>query len=561
MTPPVLQAMQRLIARLRRRLFLLNLLRFLLVGWAGAFLLAACWILLQPYLSGEVDRACRWVGTGSLFLAGSGLAALFAIRTTPNSERAALALDERLGLEERITTALCLTEEQRKSAVGQALLQDVEQRLPSLKVRESFPLKLSWQALLAPVLTASLALLAFFHEPPPSNLRAGNDDKELIPAAQVQEIEKKINDLKKTLTDLPKDRLTPEKRKELEAAWDKLLKNPLDIKDRDKLRDYVHSVRSLEDQIEVRLEELKSLDIKNRALKAQLGKLTDQEAQHPAHRLSDPEVKAVQDALAKGNFAKAAEQVDRLSKKLKDGQKNDKRARELQDEMDQLKIQLQRLADQQEARDRLQREREQGLLDQEQLQRELGHLEQLAEELKDLKQMGMTLEEFQKLMKEGKLEKASMKLEDLAKLLKELKENGEALKKMGENHQILEEARLLMLQGLNRDQNDGNPKQDLAHGGGREGAVGRRPQGAEQQTKSLDAREKGQSDLQGKTRLLGLGRGGTFNKIPSKEVSGAFEQARQQAPEVIERQRIPEEAAEFAKGYFENLGGQNKRKK
>jgi hypothetical protein len=119
-----------------------------------------------------------------------------------------------------------------------------------------------------------------------------------------------------------------------------------------------------------------------------------------------------------------------------------------------------------------------------------------------------------------------------------------------------------MLQGLNRNQNNGDPKQDPANGGGRqEGAVGKRPQGAEQQTKSLDAREKGKSDLQGKTRLIGLGRGGTFNKIPSKEVSGAFEQARQQAPEVIERQRIPEEAADFAKGYFENLGGQKKTKK
>jgi hypothetical protein len=77
----------------------------------------------------------------------------------------------------------------------------------------------------------------------------------------------------------------------------------------------------------------------------------------------------------------------------------------------------------------------------------------------------------------------------------------------------------------------------------------------------VDAREKGKSDLQGKTRLIGLGRGGTFNKIPSKEVSGALEQARQLAPEVIERQRIPEEAADFAKGYFENLGGQKKPKK
>jgi hypothetical protein len=283
--------------------------------------------------------------------------------------------------------------------------------------------------------------------------------------------------------------------------------------------------------------------------------------------LCDPEVKAVQDALSKGDFAKAAEQVDRLSKKLKDGQKDEKLARELRDEMDKLKNQLQRLADQKEARDRLQREREQAIINQEQLQRELEQLEQIAEQLKDLKQMQMSLEEFQRLMKEGKFERASMKLEDLAKLLKELKENGEALDKLCENQQMLEEARLMMLQGLNQNQGglngdgkDGPP--DPQNGGGRqEGAVGKRPQGPESQRKSFDAHEKGKSDLQGKTRLIGFGRGGTFNKIPSQEVSGAFEQARQQAPEVIERQRIPEEAADFAKGYFENLGGQKKSKK
>jgi hypothetical protein len=42
-----------------------------------------------------------------------------------------------------------------------------------------------------------------------------------------------------------------------------------------------------------------------------------------------------------------------------------------------------------------------------------------------------------------------------------------------------------------------------------------------------------------------------------KEVGGAFRQAVQDAPEAIERQRIPNpEAADMVKGYFQKLGGQ-----
>jgi len=183
MTPPVLQSVQQHVSRLRRRLFLHTLLRFLLAGWAGAFLLTACWFLLQPYLFGAVIPDWRWAGAAVLFVAGSGLAVFLAARQTPTPQRAALALDEKFGLKERITTSLCLTPEQCQGPAGQALLADVRQRIGSLNVREKFPLTVSWKTVLAPVLTAALAALAFFYEPPPNTVRAGGDTDEPIPVA------------------------------------------------------------------------------------------------------------------------------------------------------------------------------------------------------------------------------------------------------------------------------------------------------------------------------------------------------------------------------------------
>ena len=45
-------------------------------------------------------------------------------------------------------------------------------------------------------------------------------------------------------------------------------------------------------------------------------------------------------------------------------------------------------------------------------------------------------------------------------------------------------------------------------------------------------------------------------KVPAKDIGGAFKQAAQDAPEALDRQRIPQDAADIAKGYFNRLGGQ-----
>ena len=88
----------------------------------------------------------------------------------PSSLAAALELDERFGLRERVTTLLTLTEEQAQSPAGQALLADVEQHVQSLQVRSRFPLQVAWQKLLFPAVAAVLAVLAVFFEPDLSTL-------------------------------------------------------------------------------------------------------------------------------------------------------------------------------------------------------------------------------------------------------------------------------------------------------------------------------------------------------------------------------------------------------
>jgi hypothetical protein len=85
---------------------------------------------------------------------------------------------------------------------------------------------------------------------------------------------------------------------------------------------------------------------------------------------------------------------------------------------------------------------------------------------------------------------------------------------------------------------------------------GRRPVGEEPKSKTVDGRQKGETDPQAQMRVSGFTKGGTFRPVPAREVGGAFRQAVQEAPEAIERQRIPADAADMAKGYFQRLGNQ-----
>jgi len=57
-------------------------------------------------------------------------------------------------------------------------------------------------------------------------------------------------------------------------------------------------------------------------------------------------------------------------------------------------------------------------------------------------------------------------------------------------------------------------------------------------------------------RITGYTKGGNFTKVPAKQVEGEFRQAAQQAPDAIERQRIPDDYADIARGYFRKLGNQ-----
>lgn len=540
MTHPVPAAVQQQISRVRRRLFLQVLWQQTLWCVAGALVLSAVVLLLWPHLLGRIDDLTRWVVVGSL--AGAGLIAgvVSAIVQAPSRLEAALVLDHEFGLRERVTTLLTLTQEQAQTPAGQALLADVQQHLSGLSVGEKFPLRLRWSTAALPGCAALLVLAAFLYNPDLRMVQGSQNSRDKLAAAEANEVEKSLNDLKKQLQGRNEENPKSEKLKELENELARLLEQPIDPTSQDQVRERAQALRNLEEKMKERAADLKSLLEKKDNLSKELARLA---LADPKQGKVDPKegpAKDLAEALAKGDMKKVQQELEKLARQIADKKLDQKQLQQLQQQMAALQQQLQRLADRADRKEELKKLKEEGKLSEEELKRALEQLQEEAAELQELSDIARLLGECDACLKDGDFTKAAQRLAELAGELREIDLSEDELLRLEEDLQLLEGCRTGMCRGLRPNGRPGGP----------------RPEGQEHETRHKDAKHKSPVDPTGKMRITGFTRGGTFSRIPAQQVPGAFRQTAQEAQEAIERQRIAPEQAELLKGYYQNLGGQ-----
>src|SRR5262249_5248964 len=122
------------VRRVRRRLLLCKILESLMGFWAAGLVTCAIWLLVRPFVAaGSADWARFGIPVG--VMVGATLAALlWSFFRAPRLLTASMALDEKFGLEERITTLTFLVPDQLNSPVGQALQEDARERVANLDV-------------------------------------------------------------------------------------------------------------------------------------------------------------------------------------------------------------------------------------------------------------------------------------------------------------------------------------------------------------------------------------------------------------------------------------------
>ncbi len=560
--------LDRQVARVRRRLFLQTLVETLTRSWTIALVLSAGWFLAEPYLLPGAASWMRWTVASGLAGAGTVLAIVLAALRTPSRVAAALTLDERFNLKERVTTTLMLSEMERASPAGQALLADVNARIGPLRVRDRFPVRIPRLAALVPVGALVLVLLAFFYKPVLNQAQAETYQALADSPVAKAEIEKALRPLHKKPAKKVGDQPKSEELQRLEAELDKLAQKPHET--REQARDLVKDLTNAEDEVRKREKQLAD---RADALKAQMKQ---------AERLSkkdkkDGPAKKLDKALAQGEFKKAREEMERLGKQLQadeevarlrkktqDPKLTDEQKKEMREQLDKLKDQelsreqkeqleqqlqdmrdkLERLTRSDEAKERLRELQRQGAISKEELERELDQLAKNMDKLdpktmQELKELAEKLGECQKCMKEGKEGQAAQKMAEAAEKLAKLDPNGEC-KELQEQLKQLQDARQAMCQAL-----DGKPVP----------GAGKRPEAKDGETTSKEEWAHSQMD-KGRLQFIDHVPGDGF-KGPRKpaEMTEEIRRASQEEPEAINRQRLPRSASDMARGYFEKLRG------
>jgi hypothetical protein len=525
---------QRQIARVGRRLFLQTLLDCLVWCWAGALVLSAVWFLLQPLLLASPPVWLRWAVLGGCLGVGAVLAVVLAVVRAPSRLAAALSLDEKFGLRERVTTSLTLPKEMQATAAGQALLEDVNQRVAKIDVADKFPVRMSWQAVLVPVAGVLLALVTLFYQPNTNQANANSTPEAQQPIANQAEIQKKLEKLAKKPTEIksgePQEK--SEKMKEIDSDLDKIVnKQPTN---KEQLRQLAKDMTDLEADMKKREKDLKE---KQNALKEQLKNLgrmnKDGKNEGPA--------KELEKAMEKGDYNKAMEEVDKLAKKLENNELTEKEREQLAKQLENLQQKMEKLAKMEEKEEKLKELARKGQIDQETLERELQELKKQSDGLKELSNIAKEMKKAQEAAKKG----------DNAAVAKALKKAGEQLKDMeGDSKEIDELAEKLDdlqdLKNMVGKSMDSGPNQ-----GGR--GAGRRPEDKSGDTKSISSRVNLDFDAKGQKEITDFVPGNSFKKKPSKEMAGEVAQASQEAAEAREHQKVDRAAKEMFKGYFENL--------
>ncbi len=557
-----MEEIKRQVGRAQRRLIGQQFLSIVVWSLFATLLIAAAGLAIPKIWALPLKHdiwTYSWLG-GSLAV-GIVIASIWTYCVRRSSIDAAIELDRRYGLKERVSSTLALSSAELASEVGRALVADAIRKVERIDVREQFQVQPTWRFALpllpAAVITALLFLPnAALENKATANTQTSTELKKALDkqAQKLNQIVRK-KDEKKALTE--EELLTEQALKEVAKKLNDLSKNDgLDKKQ-------IHiKLNEMAKDIEKRQQELGGA----KEMKKQLDKLGKIE-KGPADKLAD--------ALKEGDFMEAKKQLEQLKEDLKAGKLDDKAKEQVAKQMEQLKEKIKEMAqNQKEAREKIEREIEKKLA-----QGDNDGAAKLQEKLDEMNKQGKQAENMmdklaQKLgqcaecMKEGGKgdpKEAGQKLDDLAKALKEAQEQLEQMENLDEVLDQLADAKDAMngkegkngkdgqgdldgnMQMSNKGNKNGKPGQGLGKGRGQ----GDRPE-EEVDGKFYDTQVAGKPKA-GESIRTGDAGGKNIKGKTLQEAKVELQSAVDKDPDALNEQTLPREQRDHAKQYFEKF--------
>ncbi|HBE71229.1 MAG TPA: hypothetical protein DDW52_24040 [Planctomycetaceae bacterium] len=455
----------------------------------------------------------------------------------PGLAESAAEVDRRFGLRERLSSALSMPQQDRQSALGEALKSDAERRAETLVVSEHFSFGISGKLLLplAPALLA-LALTQLADREPEAK-------EPQLAQLNIKKVKESTDALMKKIQQQRKRaeekglRAAVDMFKKLEGELAKLRKNEkMDTKQA------LTKLNDIKKQLEDRRKEIGGAN----ELKKHLQSLSKFEP-GPLDDLAD--------SMKKGDMEKAEDALEKLLEKLKSGEMNESDMAQMQKQMDALQKAMEEAAQKhQEAKDAVQQQIDQAKAsgDQQkaaQLERKLERMQAADASMAQMQQMADMLQQASDSMSEGDMQAAQEAFEQMAQQLSEMNDADAELQDLDQLMQELSQSKSDMMGGLASNGMQGQSGNGNGNGNGDGQGSGDRAE-EEDDVDFYDSRVREQMRL-GET-IMGGAVGGENKKNGSKlDVQEAILSSMAEEPEPLNDVPLPRVRRDHTRGYFD----------
>lgn len=421
------------VTRAQRRLATERFCRRLVVWLFVAFAVAAVAIAL-PKLVAIAGLPAFWAQG---WLIAAPIVALLAAGLDTYARRqgaleAAIEIDKRYDLRERVASSLSLSEEDRTSQVGKALLEDAVRKVDRVDIGEKFRVRLGRHAWL-PLVPAVLAFCLMMFAP---------NQEAVSKPDQPKPLEVTKADIKKSAEELRKK--IAARRKEAEKK---------NLKDADGLLKQVEAgVKEISDKATsdpkkalVKLNDLaKELEKKRQQLG---GKQALEDQLKQMKNLGKGPAEKAANAIKQGDMQKALDEIGKMQKALADGKMSKNDQKKLAEQLGKMKQQLQQAAEaHKQAMEDLKKQiadaQRKGDNDQAgKLQQKLDKMQQAKPQMDKLQQLAQKMGQAQQAMKNGDPKQAADAMQQMAQQMQQMQQEQQQMDMLADAMEMLQDAK------------------------------------------------------------------------------------------------------------------------
>jgi len=564
-----MDTLERQVAIAYRRLVTQRFFSLLAWSWFGTLLLAALAIAIAKFVPLGVDSMIwnlSWIG-GAL-VAGLVVAGVWTYITRANRLEAAIEIDRRFGLKERVSSTLALDDAERESPAGRALVRDALRRIERLDVESQFGIHFNRRTLLPLIPAAAAFALLFVADPT-------RDDSAEAMLNETKHIKESTTPLPRKLGEHTK-KADEKGLKDAADLFRQLEEGARELTKKDNLdrKQALSKLTDLQKQLEQRRDKLGG----NERMKQQLDNLKNLKS-GPADKVAD--------AMKEGDFNKALDEIEKLKQQLDKGELDDKKKEDLKNQLAEMQKQLQQAVDGQK---KVEKDLEKQVAD---AQKQLANPEELKKQIQDLINQGRK-EDAEKLKQQA--QKMSQNIDKLQQQLAKMQQQGPQMQQLqdmanklgqcaqcmgkgdkagaqqalGDLQKDLQQMQLAADEIIMLDQaldQIAECKGDCNGDGGKDGkgkgkGKGDFARGAGQGEGKRDIKEDDvafrdshvkQTVGKGKAVITGEVDGPNIKGLIQQEIRGQIEASRREASDAVTRQRLPRNQRDHAKEYFDSL--------